>query len=246
MNNDFEIILISLLVVIFLLGCVSNVITLIVYRSSKKFYSSSFLIFTLATVNFLSTFTVIPFLIVSIFIEDTKLPIGDFYCGISYFLRILISGINISISIIFSYERFFRLKSLSDLNGDKDGKSQRLSYFNKRAILFFSTFSFLISLGTFYLYESKDSYMCTYTDNSFHMIYYCLLFVLLLASNSIIVFFYTKSYFIYRMRINKIDIIQHISVKQFFKVIPDNCLKTNILIRKEWKIAKILILVNDL
>lgn len=243
MNNNFEIILISLLIVIFIFGCVSNIITLIVYRSSKHFYSSSFLIFTLATVNFLSTFTVIPFLTVSIFIEDSKIIIGNFYCGFSFFLRILFSCINLSISIIFSYERFFRLKSISNLNGENDGRSQRLSYFNKRAILFFLIISFFISLGTFHLYQSVG-YTCSHTDDLFYTIYYGFLLVLLLASHGLIVYFYSKSYFIYRMRIYKIDIITDINLSHVIEKMPNNCIRSNILIRKEWKIAKILILVK--
>ena len=222
---------------IFIFGTVLNLLILVVYRPNTKYYASLFLLVSLASVNLFSSFVVVPYTAVIV--------LGSpFFCGLNYFLRVFIHSITTCILILVGYERLSKLSDLSRsnvANKSSNKNNAHLAYNSKKAFACSCVICFGLSVVNFHLHEDGE-FKCTCNKTDIYNKYYIIISVLLGLSFFALLIMYVKTFMIYHASSNRI--FTNITINSIENNNSPILNMTNILIKKEWKIAKIFISVN--
>ncbi len=236
--------LICILALIFVFGFLLNLLILIVYRPNTQYYASVFLIFSLAAGNCISSLVIPPTLIANVVLEySSDNNQSTFFCGFTHFIRHFIAQIDIAILLLISFERYRKLKSM---NGTKKINTN-LAYNSKKALLCFCIASFIFSLFCFLFYEMNNSVCSHKRDDASFLAYSYILRMFILIGYLVMAFFYSKSYWIFCCKNNRIVGIQEIS--SINVGISRNAPLTSssgaalMIMKKEWQVAKIFIRV---
>lgn len=248
-NNDLIVLLVFFLI-IFIFGSILNILVLIVYRPNSRYYASIFLIFLMAFFHFIYSFLLTPILIAYVALIANNATINTFFCKLVYFVQISFIGTNISLLVLVSFERFKKIKLLTE-NKTAYVKHKVLAYDNKKASLFLCVFAFVISLFSFAFIQSKEG-RCTIVNETLFKVYRAVILGLQILAYGIIGFFYWKAYFTFRRNKKRIFSIQtpnlmisYIDIKDGRNLNPDSYVGlSNLIVKKEWKVARIFMLVS--
>lgn len=236
--------------IIFIFGSILNILVLIVYRPNSRYYASIFLIFLMAFFHFIYSLLVTPILIAYVALTANSATINTFFCKLVYFVQISFIGTNISLLVLVSFERFKKIKLLTE-NKTAYLKHKILAYDNKKASLFLCVFAFVLSLFSFAFFQSKEG-KCTIVNVTWFKVYRSVLLGFQILAYGIIGFFYWKAYFTFRQNKKRIFSIQTPNLMVSYIHIKDNRNPnpapsvglSNLIVKKEWKVARIFMLVS--
>ncbi len=225
--DPFDTTVLIFTLIIFLFGSFFNAVALLVYLKSQRNYPSAVLLVFLTIVQFLSSFLIVPFIAVS---ELKLIKKSLVYCQIYMFF---LYGTNALPVTLLPFIAFDRLKIMSQSIGRKINFE-----FNSIRIVIFNVVSVLvvISLPIVWYVEVTDTFVCRNIKSPAHD-YFNISMMALLNIISMIVYF--KIFLIVHKNIflSKINTITAVLEQ------PNKSTCISSVARKDWKVAKMFILV---
>lgn len=245
---------IAILLICFIFGSLFNLIVIIVYIKYYKSYLSILILTVLSMVNFISSFVLVP---IELLVYIEWYPSGEIECTINYFFQYFINTESLLLLVVISFERYQNILSIT-LESKKKNHFLIFKIKHRAKIILLFTFicSFAIGLLSFlfHSYQNGDSCLERETTLSLKLtLSIGIIFVFIVTS-----FMYLKIYLVVRTSSMKVvDSLSPYTISNFttFNVnnkngtLNHNLYSNNLYsssskkIRKDWKAAKIFILV---
>lgn len=252
---------------IFFLGSSFNIIVLRVYSKFHRHYTSILLLMLLGVIDLINSLILAPLVAVT---ELELFAKSSFYCGLYYFLLYLFNSLPIPIISLIAYERCRTInRSISTNNSSLVNKFLNIKYDTKKALALIGAIVLIFCFPSVFLYRSYNDNVnikkCRVIPET--LTYNIVTVALLALFHLVSIIFYSKIYLIVRrstiktfkkslcvftnqknedgknVTIVSVKNVTNSESRETKKRVPK--LSRSQGVRKDWKVAKIFILVRD-